>query len=187
MRHHFVKVVFFIFMAAALLFSSTTTAMAETAAEIEAKVEAALEKLYATSPLAKEFSGIAKGILVFPEVVKAGVLVGGQYGVGALREGGKTAGYYKTIAVSYGLQAGVQEFGYTLMFITPNALDYLKKSEGWEIGTGPTIVVADKGYSGSLSTTTAKEDIYAFFFDQKGLMAGLGLQGSKISPYSPEK
>jgi lipid-binding SYLF domain-containing protein len=187
MRHYFVKLGFFIFLAAALLLSSTATARAETAAEIEAKVDAALEKLYATSPLAKEFSGIAKGILVFPEVVKAGVLVGGQYGVGALREGGKTAGYYKTIAVSYGLQAGVQEFGYTLMFITPNALDYLKKSEGWEIGTGPTIVVADKGYSGSLSTTTAKEDIYAFFFDQKGLMAGLGLQGSKISPYSPEK
>jgi lipid-binding SYLF domain-containing protein len=183
----FIRSSFFIFMTAALLLTGLTSAKAETAAEIDAKVDAALEKLYATSLMAKELAGIAKGILVFPEVVKAGVLVGGQYGVGALREGGKTAGYYKTIAVSYGLQAGVQEFGYTLMFITPNALDYLKKSEGWEIGTGPTIVVADKGYSGSLSTTTAKEDIYAFFFDQKGLMAGLGLQGSKISPYSPEK
>ncbi len=187
MRPNFLKQGFFIFAAAALLLSSLATAMAETSAEIEAKADAALEKLYAASSLAKELSGIAKGILVFPEVVKAGVLVGGQYGVGALREGGKTAGYYKTIAVSYGLQAGVQSFGYALVFMTQDALDYLKKSDGWEIGTGPTVVVADKGFSGSLSTTTAKEDIYAFFFDQKGLMAGLGLQGSKISPYSPEK
>jgi lipid-binding SYLF domain-containing protein len=161
--------------------------MAETAPEIEAKVDAALEKLYATSPVAKEFAEIAKGILVFPEVVKAGVLVGGQYGVGALREGGKTVGYHKTIAVSYGLQAGVQSFGYALVFITQDALDYLKKSDGWELGTGPSVVVADKGFASSLSTTTAKDDIYAFFFDQKGLMAGLGLQGSKISPYTPEK
>jgi len=187
MRPNFLKQGFFVFVAAALLLSSLATAMAETSAEIEAKADAALEKLYAASSLAKELSGIAKGILVFPEVVKAGVLVGGQYGVGALREGGKTDGYYKTIAVSYGLQAGVQSFGYALVFMTQDALDYLKKSDGWEIGTGPTVVVADKGYSGSLSTTTAKEDIYAFFFDQKGLMAGLGLQGSKISPYSPEK
>jgi lipid-binding SYLF domain-containing protein len=187
MRPNFLKQGFFIFAAAALLLSSLATAMAETSAEIEAKTDAALEKLYAASSLAKELSGIAKGILVFPEVVKAGVLVGGQYGVGALREGGKAAGYYKTIAVSYGLQAGVQSFGYALVFMTQDALDYLKKSDGWEIGTGPTVVVADKGFSGSLSTTTAKEDIYAFFFDQKGLMAGLGLQGSKISPYSPEK
>jgi lipid-binding SYLF domain-containing protein len=90
-------------------------------------------------------------------------------------------GYYSTVAASYGLQAGAQSFGYALFFITDKALDYLKKSEGWEIGVGPSIVIVDEGIAKSLTTTTAKSDIYAFFFDQKGLMAGLGLQGSKIT------
>lgn len=161
--------------------------LAETAAEIDRETDAALEKLYASSPVTKELAEVAKGILVFPEVVKAGLIVGGQYGVGALREKGKTVGYYKTISGSFGLQAGAQSFGYALFFITQDALDYLKRSKGWEIGTGPSVVVADKGLAGSLTTTTAKEDIYAFFFDQKGLMAGLGIQGSKISSYTPDK
>jgi len=178
---------FFSFLIVVVLIGGPQSAMAETAPAIEAKVDAALKTLYASSPAAKELAGVAKGILVFPEVVKAGLVVGGQYGVGALREREKTAGYYKTIAGSFGLQAGAQTFGYALIFITQEALDYLKKSDGWEIGTGPSVVVADKGLAGSLTTTTAKEDIYAFFFDQKGLMAGLGIQGSKISPYTPEK
>lgn len=161
--------------------------LAETAAEIDRETDAALEKLYASSPVTKELAEVAKGILVFPEVVKAGLIVGGQYGVGALREKGKTVGYYKTISGSFGLQAGAQTFGYALFFITQDALDFLKRSKGWEIGTGPSVVVADKGLAGSLTTTTAKEDIYAFFFDQKGLMAGLGIQGSKISSYTPDK
>lgn len=160
---------------------------AETVSEIERETDAALEKLFTSSPKAKELSGVAKGILVFPDVVKAGLIIGGQYGVGALREQGKTVGYYRTIAASYGLQAGAQSFGYALFFMSQDALDFLKKSDGWEIGTGPSIVVADKGFASSLTTSTVKDDIYAFFFDQKGLMAGLGLQGSKISPYTPEK
>jgi lipid-binding SYLF domain-containing protein len=109
------------------------------------------------------------------------LIIGGQYGEGALRVDGKTVGYYSSVAASYGLQAGVQKFGYALFFITGSALDYLKKSEGWEIGTGPSLVIVDEGVAGSLTTTTAKSDIYAFFFDQKGLMAGIGLQGSKIT------
>ena len=119
--------------------------------------------------------------------VKAGLIVGAQYGTGALRVEGKTVGYYNTVAASYGLQAGAQEFGYALIFMTQSSLDYLKKSAGWEIGVGPSIVVVDEGLARSLTTTTAKEDIYAFFFSQKGLMAGLGLQGSKISKITPDK
>jgi lipid-binding SYLF domain-containing protein len=120
-------------------------------------------------------------------VVKGGLIVGGQYGVGALREGRKTFGYYKTVAASYGLQAGAQKFGYAMFFMTDSALQHLKKSSGWEVGVGPSIVLVDEGVARSLTTTTAKDDIYAFFFDQKGLMAGLGLQGSKISSITPDK
>jgi lipid-binding SYLF domain-containing protein len=95
-------------------------------------------------------------------------------------------GYYNTTAVSYGLQAGAQSFGYVLRFMSDDSLKYLDKSDGWEIGVGPTLTVVDAGFAKSLSTTTLKEDIYAFFFDQKGLMAGLSLQGSKITRITPD-
>jgi lipid-binding SYLF domain-containing protein len=157
------------------------SAHAGSAAEIDSDVDTALIKLYEKTPAAKELAKVAKGILVFPSIIKGGFIVGGQFGEGALRIGGKTEGYYNTAAASYGLQAGAQSFGYALFFITDKALDYLKKSEGWEIGVGPSVVIVDEGIAKSLTTTTAKSDIYAFFFDQKGLMAGLGLQGSKIS------
>jgi len=177
-------------MGAAIMFEpliSQHSAMADTAVEIDRDVDAALAKLYAGSPAAKELSKVAKAILVFPNVVKGGLMVGGQYGVGALREGAKTYGYYNTVAASYGLQAGAQSFGYALFFMTDSALDHLKRSKGWEIGVGPSIVVVDEGLARSLTNTTAKDDIYAFFFGQKGLMAGLGLQGSKISRITPDK
>ena len=118
---------------------------------------------------------------------KGGVIVGGQYGEGALRAGGKTVGYYSTAAASYGLQAGVQSFGYAMMFMTDNAIQYLKKSSGWEIGVGPSVVVVDEGMARSLTTTTAKDDVYAFIFSQQGLMAGLGIQGSKITQIHPDR
>lgn len=160
---------------------------AATAAEIDRDVDSALPKLYGKTPAAKELARVAKGILVFPRVVKGGFIVGGQYGTGALRQQGKTVGYYSTAAASYGLQAGAQSFGYALFFMTDKALDYMKKSEGWEIGVGPSIVIVDEGVARSLTTTTAKDDIYAFFFGQKGLMAGMGLQGSKITKIKPDK
>jgi len=162
-------------------------AYAGSAAEIDRKVASGLETLYAGSPTAKELSTVAKAILVFPDIIKAGLVIGGQYGEGALLEKGQTFGYYNTVAASYGLQVGAQSFGYAMFLMTDDALQYLKKSEGWEIGVGPTVVVVDAGVARSLTTSTAKEDIYAFFFDQKGLMAGLGLQGSKITRINPDK
>jgi len=114
-------------------------------------------------------------------------MVGGQYGEGALRKGKRTTGYYSSVAASYGLQAGIQKFGYALFFMTPSALDYFEKSNGWEVGSGPSLVIVDEGMAKSLSTTTTKSDIYAFFFSQKGLMAGLGLQGTKITRIQPSK
>ncbi len=154
---------------------------AASAAEINRKAAAALRALYEGTPAAKELGAKAKGILVFPSIIKAGFIVGGQYGEGALRKGGKTVAYYNTVAASYGLQAGAQKFGYALFFMSESALKYLDKSDGWEIGSGPSIVIVDKGMARALTTTTAKHEVYAFFFSQKGLMAGLGLQGSKIS------
>ena len=154
---------------------------AASAAEIDRNVKNALERLYSKSPSARTMGEKAKGILVFPSIVKGGFVLGGKYGEGALLEDGKTAGYYNTVQVSYGLQAGVQKYGYALFFMTDKAMAWLDKSDGWELGVGPTIVVVDTGASTSTSTTTAQSEIYAFFFDQKGLMGGLGLQGTKIT------
>lgn len=158
---------------------------ADSAAEIDRDVDSALQKLYGSSQAAAELARVAKGILVFPHVIKAGLLVGGQYGEGALRVDGRTAGYYQTVAASYGLQAGAQTFGYAMFLMTQSAVEYLEESDGWEVGAGPSFVVVDEGFARSLSTSTAKEDIYVFFFDQKGLMGGLGVQGSKISRIVP--
>ena len=161
-------------------------ACAATAQEIDRDANSALQKLYASTPAALELSKVAKGILVFPSIVKGGLIVGGQYGKGVLRKNGKSVGYYNSVAASWGLQAGVQSFGYAMFFMTDDALKYLNQSSGWEIGVGPSLVVVDAGLARSLTTTTAKSDIYAFFFDQKGLMAGLGLQGSKITKINPK-
>ena len=169
-----------------VLFVGMQQAEADTAAEINREVDAALQMLYGKIPKTKELSKKAKGVLVFPDVLKAGLIVGGQYGEGALRVRGKTVGYYNTLAASYGLQAGAQSFGYALIFLSDSALEYLQNSSGWEIGTGPSIVVVDEGMAGSLTTTSAKDDIYAFFFDQEGLMLGLGLQGTKITKITPD-
>jgi lipid-binding SYLF domain-containing protein len=159
----------------------------ESAATIDHEVDLALQRLYASEPSARILARSAKGILVFPDVFKAGFIGGIQYGKGgALRERGRTVGYYNIAAGSYGLQAGVQTFDYALFFMTRDALNYLKSSKGWEIGVGPSIVVVDAGVAKSLTTTTAKDDVYAFIFSQKGLMAGLGLQGSKITQINPE-
>jgi lipid-binding SYLF domain-containing protein len=154
-------------------------------AQIDQNVDRALSNLYATTPAAKHLAKHSRGILVFPSVVKAGFIGGAQYGTGALRKQGRTVGYYNLIAGSYGLQAGIQSFDYVMFFMKDSALDYLDTSEGLEVGVGPSVVVVDTGVAKSLTTTTAKDDVYAFIFDQKGLMGGLGIQGSKITRIDP--
>lgn len=174
-------------LAVTVLLFTAFTVNAKTAAEIDRDVDISIEKLRAGSPIAKELAKTAKGILVFPSVVKGGLIVGGQYGVGALREGGKTSGYYNTVAASYGLQAGAQAFGYAMFFMKDSALQYLKESQGWEVGSGPSFVVMDEGMAKSFTTSSAKDDIYVFFYGQQGMMAGLGIQGSKITKIEPDK
>src|SRR5215831_663190 len=134
---------------------------------------------------AEVFRKEAKGILIFPSIVKGGFIIGAHYGKGALKKDGKTVGYYNSVAASYGLLAGIQSFGYVMFFMNEKALEYLDKSSGWEVGVGPSIVVMDKGAGKSLTTTTGRRDVYAFIFSQQGLMAGLELQGSKISKIEP--
>lgn len=146
---------------------------------------AALNALYRSAPAAKTLATTAKGILVFPRIVKAGFLVGAQYGEGTLLKNGQPAGRYNIAAASYGLQAGVQGFAYAMFFMTDAALAHLDNTAGFEIGAGPSVVVVDAGKAKTLTTTTAREDVYAFVFGQKGLMAGVGLQGSKITKVGP--
>ena len=165
---------------------STGGQLANSASDITRDSNAALQNLYASNPEARQLARRAKGILVFPDIVKAGFLVGAQYGSGgALFKNGRTAGYYNILAGSYGFQAGVQSFSYALFFMDNASLNYLNRSEGWEIGVGPSIVIVDKGMAKSLTTTTAQNGVYAFVFGEEGLMAGLGLQGSKISRIDP--
>lgn len=164
-----------------ILTQGNGVARAASAAGIDADVDAALMKLYEEQPAAKMLARKAVAVLVFPNMVKAGFLVGAQYGEGALLKKGRTVGYYNSVAASYGMQAGAQSFGYVLFLMTPSAVQYLNRSGGWEIGVGPSVVVADEGIARTLTSTTLKSDVYAFIFDQKGLMAGAGLQGSKIT------
>ena len=156
------------------------------AAEISRNANAALESLYANVPGAKAIGAQAHAILVFPKVTKAGLGIGGQSGEGALIKGGKTIGYYRTSGASIGLQAGAQTYGYAMFFMNDKALEQLDKADGFEVGVGPSIVVMDEGKAKSATTTTMKDDIYAFIFSQKGLMAGLGIQGNKISKINPK-
>ena len=168
-------------MAGALVGFNSYDAHAADARALEQDARTALNRLHSNTPIARDLSKRAKGILVFPSVVKAGLMIGGQYGEGVLFRGGKVAGFFNTAGASYGLQAGAQSFAYALYFMNEDALNYLGKSEGFEVGTGPSVVVMNDGMAKQTSTTTLSQDVYAFIFGQSGLMAGLGVQGNKIT------
>ena len=156
------------------------------AAELSRSANNALQKLYAKIPAAKSIGEQAHAVLVFPSVTKAGLGIGGQYGEGALLKGGKAVAYYNTAGASYGLQAGAQTYGYAMFFMNAAALKQLDRTDGFEVGVGPSVVVLDEGMAKSMTSTTMKDDVYAFVFAQKGLMAGLGIQGNKITRISPK-
>ncbi len=158
---------------------------APSSSEIDGRVTPALSELYSQNETAKALAAKAKAILVFPDIRKGAFIVGAQYGYGALRKGHYTVAYYRTSAASYGFQGGVKQFSYALFFMTDSAVDYLDKSGGWAIGTGPSVVVVDQGMARSLTTTSLRSDVYAFIFDQSGLMGGIGIEGSKITKIEP--
>ena len=176
------------FAAAAVAFGPAALAadMAKnSAATLNSDGQKALNSLYAKVPAAKTIGGKASAVLVFPKVTKAGLGIGGQYGEGVLLKGGKPVAYYSTAGISTGLQAGAQTYGYAMFFMNDAAVGALNKAEGFEVGVGPSVVLVDEGMAKTTTTTTLDKDVYAFIFGQKGLMAGLGIQGNKITPIDP--
>lgn len=174
-------------VAGALLLAAVPGAsVAANRADLERDAQASLRTLYGASPKAAELGRKARAVLVFPQIVKAGFMVGGQNGSGVLFEGGRPVGYYRISAGSFGFQAGAQTFSYALFFMTADSLAYLKKSDGWAIGSGPSVVVVDKGMAKTINTTTVGQAVYAIPYGQHGLMGGVGLEGSKISPIHPD-
>ena len=177
-------------LAAVVLFVSVPAVAQEkgktAAAELTADSQKALAALVAKVPLAKSLQPKATAILVFPSVKKAGLGIGGQYGEGTLLQGGNAAAFYKTTGASMGLQAGAQQYGYALFLMNQGAVAQLDAAKGFEIGVGPSYVLIDEGKGKSTTTTTIDKDIYAFIFSQGGLMAGLGIQGNKITKITPK-
>jgi lipid-binding SYLF domain-containing protein len=168
-------------MATIVAFSSINLASAATSEDLDKDSLQALQTLYQTHPVAEDLSRTAKAVLVFPNVVKAGLVFGGSYGEGELMEGKAIVDYYNTVGGSWGLQAGAQSYGYAIFLMTDEAVSYLKDSKGWEIGVGPTVVLVDEGAAKNLSTSSLQGDAYAFIFNQQGLMAGISIEGTKVT------
>ena len=162
-----------------------TPAHAETKADLNQACSLALQKLEQSDPFATRLAHEAKAILIFPNIVKAGLVFGGSYGEGELRSHGVVEAYYNSVSASWGLQAGAQSYGYVVFLMTNKALHYVRSTHGWEVGVGPTVVVVDKGAAANISTTTLHDDAYAFIFGQEGLMAGVSIEGTKISRIHP--
>jgi lipid-binding SYLF domain-containing protein len=172
---------FMLALASAIVMVGANSAMAASAGDLDRNAKQALDTLYKAHPVAETLSQSAKGILVFPNIVKAGLVFGGSYGEGVLLKGSEVADYYNSITGSWGLQAGAQSYAYAVFLMTDEAVSYLEKTKGWEIGVGPTVVLVDEGLAKNLSTSSLKNDAYAFIFSQQGLMAGLSIEGTKIS------
>lgn len=168
-------------VAAVLWFAAAGSAYAATADNLNEDANQALKTLYKTNPVAKDLSKNARAVLVFPNIVKAGLVFGGSYGEGVLLKSGKAVDYYNSVTGSWGLQAGAQSYGYAVFLMKDTAVKYLEESRGWEIGVGPTVVVITEGVAKNMSSSTLKDDAYAFIFDQQGLMLGLSIEGTKIS------
>ena len=172
-------------LAAAITLAANAPSWAASASQIDREASQSLSMLYKNQPGAKALADKAVAVLVFPSIVKGGFIIAGQFGDGVLRKNGKSVAYYRSLAASYGFQAGAQAFGYVLFFMDDASVRYLDNSDGWEVGTGPSLVVLDAGFGKNFTTTTLQKGVYAFIFDQKGLMGGVGIQGSKITKINP--
>ena len=182
MRTSFVRTLLVALTCALPLLAGTGHAASK--AELDAESKRVFEKLIADVPAARALNERALAVLVFPSITKAGFMVGGQYGEGVLWKRGKPVAYYNNAGASYGLQAGAQQYGYAMFFMTKKGLEALDATKGFEVGVGPSVVVVDQGMAKSMTSTTITDDVYAFIFSQKGLMAGLGIQGNKITKIS---
>jgi lipid-binding SYLF domain-containing protein len=161
--------------------TGTGTATEQRRREIDAGVDATLPRLYASAEGSRELVSKASGVLVFPRVIAAGLVVGGQYGEGALRIKNKTEGYYSLTSVSVGLQAGGQSKSIIFLFMTQEALDEFRKKEGWTVGIDASVAVLKVGANGVVQAVPAQTPVVAFVLTNAGLMANLTLEGTKIS------
>ncbi len=172
------------FFTMAVIFSLaglSNQAVAKTAEELDKESTQALQDLYKKNPVAETISKKAKAILIFPSIIRAGLVFGGSYGEGVLMKKHAIVDYYNSVSASWGWQIGAQSYGYVVFLMSDKSVKYLEKSHGWEFGVGPTVTVVDAGIAKNLSTTTLKDDAYAFIFDQQGLMVSLSIEGTKIS------
>ncbi len=172
---------FFLALMSAIAISLANPALAASAEDLDRNAKQSLDTLYKAHPVAETLAGSAKGILVFPNIIKAGLVFGGSYGEGVLLKGDEVTDYFNSVSGSWGLQAGAQTYAYAVFLMTDQAVSYLEKSKGWEIGVGPTVVMVDEGLAKNLSTSSLKNDAYAFIYSQQGLMASLSIEGTKIS------
>jgi lipid-binding SYLF domain-containing protein len=161
--------------------ANSTAGNADKRASINHDVDATLSRLYASVNGSRELVAKARGVLVFPQVVQAGLVVGGQYGQGALRVGGRTEGFYSTAAGSFGLQAGAQSKAIIFCFMTENALADFRSRNGWAVGGDATVAVVKVGANGNIDSSTATAPVQAFVLTNAGLMAGVSLEGTKVS------
>jgi lipid-binding SYLF domain-containing protein len=167
--------------AALLLLTAGGAATATSAEDLDRDAAQALQALYKSQPVADMLGKRAKAILVFPKIVKAGLVFGGSYGEGVLLKAGKTTDYFNSVSASWGWQAGAESYVYVVFLMSDKAVNSLEKTKGWEFGVGPSLVVVNEGVAKNLTTTTLKNDAYAFIADQQGLMAALSIEGTKIS------
>ena len=150
-------------------------------AGLTAAASVTLDRLSASQPEAASVISEAQALLIFPEIIKGGLVIGAASGDGVWQAGGATQGYYRSTAVSYGLQAGVTSFGYVMAFMDQASIDYVQNSDGWEVGIGPVVTVADEGFAKKYTTTTLNEGVVVFFVDQAGFFAGAGIEGTNIT------
>lgn len=168
-----------------LMLGSMANVQAVTPADLDRDIQQALHTLYKINPIAASLAKKSKAILVFPNVIKAGFVFGAAYGEGELVSGAKVDGYYNSVTGSWGLQAGAQSYAYAVFLMSDSAMKYVRDTHGWEIGVGPTVVVVDEGVAKNLSSSSLHGDAYAFIFSQQGLMAGVSIEGTKISHIKP--
>jgi len=163
------------------LTSFPTNSLAASSTEINIGVDETLKRFRHDVPGGKAFLQRAKGVLVFPNVLKAGFWIGGEYGEGALRTDGVTRGYYSTAAASIGLQAGAQSKAIVIVFMTEAALLKFQRSEGWKVGVDGSVALVEWGAAEDINTLDIQDPIVGFVFSNKGLMVNLTLEGSKLT------
>jgi lipid-binding SYLF domain-containing protein len=175
-----------VFCIALLLGAFAPAAEAKTKKEINASTSAAMARFKKQVKGGTEYLKAAKGVLIMPNITKAGFIIGGQYGQGALEVGGKTVGYYSLAAGSLGWQIGAEQYDMVILFMTDQVLNQFRNSEGWEAGADAEVTLIQVGADVTVETLRSQHPVAGFVFDQKGLMAGVSIRGAKFTPIHPE-